>query len=168
MRNRTLRAMWRVVWLLLASWTPPMFHPWRRCLLRLFGAEVAARCDVRGSARIWYPPNLRLERGAMLAERVNCYNMAMVSVAEGALVSQGAHLCAGNHDIDDPDFQLIARPITLLAWSWVAAESFVAPGVTVGEGAVLGARAAAFSDLMPWTLYIGNPAQPKRQRTRTH
>jgi putative colanic acid biosynthesis acetyltransferase WcaF len=107
-----------------------------------------------------------MARGALIAERVNCYNMAMISLEEGALVSQGAHLCAGNHDIDDPRFQLIARPITLGRKSWIAADAFVAPGVTVGEGAVLGARAAAFRDLQPWTLYIGNPARAKRRRTK--
>ncbi|HMN15694.1 MAG TPA: hypothetical protein PKD55_25540, partial [Bellilinea sp.] len=67
---------------------------------------------------------------------------------------------------DDPAFQLIAKPIILGARSWVAAHAFVAPGVTIGEGAVLGARAVAFHDLEPWTLYIGNPAREKRPRLR--
>jgi putative colanic acid biosynthesis acetyltransferase WcaF len=160
------RATWNAVWFLFASWTPPAFHPWRRCLLRLFGAKIASVCDVRGSAKVWYPPNLRLAQGALIAERVNCYNMAMVNLGENALVSQGAHLCAGNHDIDSADFQLIAKPINLGPRSWVAADAFVAPGVTLGEGSVLGARAAAFADLQPWTLYIGNPAQAKRARKR--
>lgn len=101
---------------------------------------------------------------ALIASRVNCYNMAKVTVGERALVSQGAYLCAGNHDIDDPDFQLIAKPIVLEAYSWVASEAFVAPGVTIGEGAVLGARAVAFNDLEEWKLYLGNPATVRRNR----
>ena len=164
--NRVQRVIWNAVWTVFAAWTPPLLHPWRRFLLRLFGARVAARCDVRGSARVWLPANLELAEGAMLAERVNCYNMAMVSLDEDALVSQGAYLCAGNHDIDDADFQLVARPIHIGARCWVASEAFVAPGVTLGEGSVLGARAAAFGDLEPWMLYLGNPALPKRPRKR--
>ncbi len=164
--NRLLRACWMATWLLLASWTPPALHPWRRLLLRLFGARMGARSDVRGSARVWYPPHLRMERNTLIAERANCYNMAMITLREGALVSQGACLCAGNHDIDDADFQLIARPITLGALCWVATEAFVAPGVAIGEGAVLGARAVALTSLEPWTLYVGNPAQAKRARKR--
>lgn len=164
LRNRVHRMIWNAAWFLLASWTPPALHAWRRGLLKAFGATINGRCDVRGSARVWYPPNLRMARGSLIAERVNCYNMAMISLDEDALVSQGAHLCAGNHDIDDPAFQLIARPITLRRQCWVATESFVAPGVTIGEGAVLGARAVAFRDLEPWTLYIGNPAQIRRTR----
>ena len=105
-----------------------------------------------------------MEKGALIAAGVNCYNMALVSLGEQALVSQKAVLCAGNHRIDDPNFQLVAKPITLKARSWVATEAFVAPGVVVGEGAVLGARAVALDDLNEWTLYVGNPAVAKRIR----
>ena len=80
------------------------------------------------------------------------------------MVSQGAHLCAGNHSIDDLHFGLFYKPITLKARSWVAADAFVAPGITLEEGAVLGARGVAFTNLEAWTLYIGNPAMAKRSR----
>ena len=156
--NRLSRAIWSVCWLLLASWTPPAFYPWRRFLLKLFGARLGRLADVRGSARVWHPRNLTMGDQTLLAARVNCYNMAMVTLETGALVSQGAHLCGGTHDIRSADFQLVARPIVLGAWCWVATEAFVGPGVTVGEGAVLGARGVASRDLDPWTVYAGNPA----------
>jgi putative colanic acid biosynthesis acetyltransferase WcaF len=165
-RHRLFRALWQLSWLLLAAWTPPPFYPWRRLILRAFGAKVERLGDVRGSARVWYPPYLTLGEGALIGPGVNCYNMAPIELERFALVSQGAHLCAGNHDIDDPEFRLFSKPILLRAYSWVAAEAFVAPGVTIGEGAVLGARGVAFSDLEPWTLYVGNPATAKRKRKR--
>jgi len=90
--------------------------------------------------------------------------MDRITIGDYALVSQGAHLCAGSHDIGDPNFQLISRPIFIGSRSWVASEAFVGPGVTIGEGAVLGARAVAFKTLQPWTVYIGNPAQPLKER----
>lgn len=164
LRHRLLRAAWTVAWCALASWSPPAMRPWRRFLLRLFGATLGAKADVRGSARVWYPPNLVMGEGSLLAGGVICYNMATVTLGRGALVSQRAHLCAGTHDYDDPDFQLVAKPITLSSMCWVAAEAFVGPGVTVGEGAVLGARAVARSDLAPWTVYAGDPAVPIKTR----
>jgi putative colanic acid biosynthesis acetyltransferase WcaF len=168
LQHRMFRALWQITWLLVAAWTPPPFYAWRRLVLRAFGAKVGRLCDVRGSARVWYPPNLTLGEGALIGPKVTCYNMAPIELGRFALVSQGAHLCAGNHDIDDPDFGLFSKPIVLGAHSWVAADAFVAPGVIVGEGAVLGARGVAFSDLQPWTLYVGNPAVPKRMRKRAH
>jgi putative colanic acid biosynthesis acetyltransferase WcaF len=162
--NRILRATWNLTWMLLASWTPPQMRFWRRFLLKLFGARLGEASDVRGSARVWYPPHLRLDDRALLAERVICYNMAPITLGRAALVSQGAHLCAGSHDIASASFQLTASPITIGAGAWIAAEAFVGPGVEVGEGAVLGARSVAFRSLEAWTVYGGNPAKPLKRR----
>lgn len=162
--NRLFRALWNLSWAVLASWTPPPLRGWRRFLLKAFGAQMGAHTDVRGSARVWYPPHLHMADRTVLAERVNCYNMAPISLGQGALVSQGAHLCAGSHDISTPEFQLIAKPIVIGAKSWIAAEAFVGPGVVVGEGAVLGARGVAFTALEPWGVYAGNPAKWIKRR----
>jgi putative colanic acid biosynthesis acetyltransferase WcaF len=164
--HRAYRAVWMLSWGLLAAWTPPVFNPWRRVLLRLFGARIAGTARIHASARIWYPANLEMEDQSCLGPRVECYTMAKITLGPYALASQGAHLCAGTHDIDDPHFQLRAAPIAIGARAWIAADAFVGPGVTVGEGAVLGARGVAFSDLEPWTVYIGNPAREVRKRRR--
>jgi len=164
--HRLHRAMWNVAWLLLASWTPPFFNAWRLMLLRLFGARISSSARIRSSARIWYPPYLEMGDNACLGPRVNCYCMAPITLGAYALASQGAHLCAGTHDIDDVHFQLRAKPIVIGPRAWIAADAFVGPGVTVGEGAVLGARGVAFKDLAPWTVYVGNPIQEVRKRRR--
>jgi putative colanic acid biosynthesis acetyltransferase WcaF len=162
--NRIQRALWSVAWVALASWTPPSFFAWRAFLLRCFGADIAPTAMVRSSARIWYPPLLIMDDRATLGPQVNCYNIAPIHIKAGAIVSQGSHLCAGSHDISDPFFQLVAKPIVIGEYAWVAAEAFVGPGVTVGEGAVLGARGVAFRDLEAWTVYVGNPASAKGKR----
>jgi putative colanic acid biosynthesis acetyltransferase WcaF len=162
--QKIARVLWDVTWILLAAWTPPQFRRWRNILLRLFGANIAPTAMVYASARIWWPRNLMMAAHSCLGRGAICYNMAPVSLGEYCVVSQRAHLCAGTHDIESEDFRLIAKPIVFGAWSWIAAEAFVGPGVTVSEGAVLGARAVAFNDLTPWTVYAGNPAQPLKQR----
>lgn len=162
--HRATRAMWTLTWLLLASWTPPPLHKWRRLLLLLFGAKVARTAAIYGSARIWYPANFAAGDYARVGPRANVYSMAKIVLGNYVTISQGAHLCAGSHDIEDPHFQLVAKPIMVGARAWVAAEAFVGPGVTIGDGAVLGARGCAFRDLAPWTVYAGNPARPIKTR----
>lgn len=162
--NRLYRLAWGVTWLLLARWTPPQLRAWRRLLLRLFGAEVARTTNVYGSARIWSPANLVIGDHAAIGPGAILYSMARITIGPHAIISQRAHLCAGTHDIEDAAFQLHARPITIGARAWVAAEAFVGPGVTVGEGAVLGARGCAMRDLAPWTVFGGNPAGVLRER----
>jgi putative colanic acid biosynthesis acetyltransferase WcaF len=162
--NRLYRLVWAAAWRLLASWTPPSLVGWRRLLLRLFGARVAPTANIYSSARIWSPANLEVGDFACIGPAVTVYAMAKVIFAPYSLASQGAHFCAGAHDIEDVHFQLQARPIVIGYRAWIAAEAFVGPGVTVGEGAVLGARGCAFRDLDPWTVYVGNPARAIKQR----
>jgi len=166
LRHRVFRMIWSVTWTVLAAWTPAPLVAWRRLVLGAFGANIHPTARVYGSARIWYPPNLTMAAGAVLGPRSNCYSVARITLGDGAIVSQGAHLCTGTHDIDDPGFQLIAAPIVIGRNAWVAAEAFVGPGITIGEGAVLGARGVAFSDLVPWGVYAGNPARLLRTRQR--
>jgi len=163
-RNRLYRSVWNICWLSLASWTPPQARRWRRFLLRLFGAQIAPTATIYSSARIWAPANLVVQDYACIGPAVTIYSMARVTFEQYALASQGAHICTGTHDIDDEHFQLKAFPIVICFRAWIAAEAFVGPGVTVGEGAVLGARACAFSNLEPWMVYVGNPARPLKPR----
>ena len=167
LKHRIIRLVWNLVWTVFASWTPPFMWRWRRFLLVSFGAKMASSSDVRGSARVWYPPNLIMEHGALMAERVNCYNMNFIKLGLGALVSQGAYLCGGGHNIDDPDFQLITKPIDIAAGAWIASEAFVGPGVRVGNDAVLGARAVTFRDVPDNEVWTGNPASRIRDRRQS-
>jgi len=159
-----LRALWVVTWGLLAAWTPPVLHGWRRWLLRLFGAAIAPTARIYGSVRVWYPPNLVVGDNAVLGPGVHCYSMAPIRIGAHATVSQRAHLCAGTHDVDDAHFQLLAMPIEIGAKAWIATEAFVGPGVVVGEGAVLGARGVTVKNLDAWGIYAGNPARFIRAR----
>lgn len=162
--NRITRVAFMLVWALFCRWTPPRAHAWRAAILRLFGARIARKVAIYPSVQIWLPAHLEMHEGATLGPGVNCYAMAPITIGKGAIVSQRAVLCAGSHDYRDPAFQLITRPITIGPKAWVAAEAFVGPGVTLGEGAVLGARGVAFRDLQPWTVYAGNPCAEVARR----
>jgi putative colanic acid biosynthesis acetyltransferase WcaF len=85
-------------------------------------------------------------------------------IGSDSVVSQDAFLCASTHDVEDPYFQLLLRPILLGERCWVAAQAFVGPGVSMGDGAILSARAVLFEDADAWTIYRGNPAVRLRPR----
>lgn len=162
--NKLFRIVWQAAWLLLARWTPPPLHGWRRFVLRAFGAKVGRGARVYASVRIWHPGNLAIGDGALIGPRVRCYNQGRITIGADAVVSQDASLCASSHDLADPLFPLVLRPLAIERHAWIAAEAFVGPGVTVGEGAVLGARGVAMRDLAPWMVHSGNPAQALKPR----
>lgn len=164
LQHKLIRVLFRAVWLLFASWTPPQLRRWRLLLLRLFGAQVHPQASVRGGAKIWYPPNLEMAANSVLADGVECYNMARISLGEGAIVSQRAFLCGGTHDYTRATNPLVTRPIEIGARAWVCAEAFVSPGCVVSEGCVVGARSVVSGVLEPWGVYAGNPAQKVKTR----
>jgi putative colanic acid biosynthesis acetyltransferase WcaF len=166
--NRMARVLWGIAWLGLARFTPPVFHPWRRLLLRAFGARIGAGARVHGSAAVWLPANLELGRGVLIGPGARLYNQGPIAIGAWSVVSQRAHLCAGTHAADSSDFQLVVRPIAVGERCWIAAEAFVAPGVTMADGAVLGARGALFEDAEVDGIYRGNPAVLVRRRRARH
>ncbi len=162
--NRARRALWNLVWLLLFRPTPRPLHAWRAALLRLFGAQLGPHCHFYPSARVWAPWNLICADHVAAGPGSEIYNPATITLGSHAILSQNAYLCGATHDYDDPAFPLIAYRMTLGPYAWVCARASVAPGVNLGEGAVLGLQSVATKDLEPWTIYAGTPALPIKPR----
>ncbi|HQU09758.1 MAG: putative colanic acid biosynthesis acetyltransferase, partial [Verrucomicrobia bacterium 21-51-4] len=120
------------------------------------------------SARIWAPWNLLCEDEACIGDAVQVYNHAKIFIGKRAVVSQGCNLCTGTHDYNDPNFKLIAKPIYIGPHAWIAAESFIHPGITIGEGCVVGARSVVTHDLPEWHICVGHPCHPIKLRTRLY
>jgi putative colanic acid biosynthesis acetyltransferase WcaF len=97
---------------------------------------------------------------------VEIYNPAPITLGSHAILSQGAYVCGATHDYDDPGFPLIAFAIDIGAYAWVCARASVAPGVNVGEGAVLGLGSVATRNLDAWSVYAGTPAVKVKERQR--
>ena len=165
-RQKVGRVLW---WLVQATVFRGSFHNmygWRRLCLRCFGARLGRDVRVRPTVRVECPWNVELGDHTAVGDRANLYALAPIRVGRRVTVSQGSHLCAGTHDYDDPSLPLLRVPITVGDDAWIAADAFVGPGVEVGEGAILGARACAFKSLEPWAVYGGNPAKRLKDRQR--
>ncbi len=158
--NKLARVLWRTVAAVLfrpfgSSW----LMPWRRFILVIFKAKLGKGVQIYSSARIWAPWNLEMEDYSCIAPEVDCYNVDKIKIGRNSVVSQKAYLCTASHDITDPLHPLITAPIRIEDQAWIAADSFVGMGVNIGQGAVVGARAAVFKNVEPWTVVGGNPAK---------
>jgi putative colanic acid biosynthesis acetyltransferase WcaF len=159
-RHKLARLLWNVVYLLVYCWLPkPCFGRWRIFLLKLFGAKIGKGCSIAPSCRIWAPWNMNLSEYVCLAEGVDFYCVSPIRLEAHVTVSQRAFLCSASHDISLLSRPLIHSPIVIQKHAWVCAEAFVGTGVTIAEGAVLGARSVAMKDIEPWAVVAGIPAK---------
>lgn len=164
-KHQIIRLLWSIVWTVFARPLPRSIgRRWKRFLLCLFGAKIHPTAAVYSSAKVYYPANLVLDAYSCLASDVDCYNVDIIHIGANTTISQGAFLCTASHDITNPLNPLITAPITIEDQAWIAADAFVGMGVTIGQGAVVGARAAVFKDVEPWTVVGGNPAKFIKKR----
>jgi putative colanic acid biosynthesis acetyltransferase WcaF len=158
LRTKIRRGVWAVVRVLLFRPTPKRLgNRWRVFLLRRFGATIGARTLIVPSARILQPWLLTMGEGGAIGEDAEIYNYDRITIGAHTVISQQACLCTGTHDFTVESFPLVWRPITVGTGCWIAARAFVMPGVTIGDGTVVGACAVVTRDLPPWSVCAGNP-----------
>ena len=163
-RNLIGRVAWGVVYRLLFRPSPRPLRGWRNFLLRLFGAKIDRTANIYPKAKIWAPWNLTMGRHSCLADDVDCYCVAAIDIGDHCVVSQYSYLCGATHDHTLPTMPLRPMPIVIGSQAWIAADVFVGPGVTIGEGTVVGARSTVVGDLPAWKICVGNPAKPIKDR----
>ena len=164
--NRIRRALWNIIWIPFGYYSFRPFHAWRRLLLRIFGARIEGPSRIYPGVKIWAPWNLEIRGRACIGEGATLYNQAKIVIDHGAVISQGVHLCTGTHNYNSIHFELIAKPIHIKSHAWLAAEVFIHPGVTIGEGAVIGARSVVSDDMPDWTVCSGFPCQAIKPRNK--
>lgn len=85
----------------------------------------------------------------------------------GADVSIGpeAALLTLGHDPQSSTFADRGGKIVVGDRAWIAYRAIILPGVTIGEGAVVGAGSVVTKDVEPYTIVAGNPAQVVKERS---
>lgn len=158
------RIVWNVAYIFLFRISPKPLHAWRSFILRSFGAKIGKGVHVYPAVKIWAPWNLEIGDQTGIANNVILYSQGKIIIGKRAVISQGAHLCAGTHDYTKRGFPLITMPIYIEDEAWIAAEAFLHPGVTVGKGVIVGARSVVNKNLPELMICAGNPCRPLKPR----
>lgn len=166
LKNKISRLVWNVVWMLLFRlFVSLLFKKWRVLVLKCFGAKIEWNSHVYASVKIWAPWNLEMGTNSTFGPNVDCYNQGKISIGDNTVISQKVYLCASSHDYTKKDFPLVLKPIQIGNGVWVAADVFVGPGITIGNNAVIAARAVVTKDVEQNTIVGGNPAQFIKSRS---
>lgn len=154
-KQNLARALWlsaaRPLWVFL-----PFYRP---ALLRLFGAKVGAGCRFSGTSRVEIPWNLTIGSDVRVGDRCILLSLGLIRIGDRCVLDYGAHVCAGTHDMTDPTFPLVRTPIVIGADCFLGMQSFIGPGVTIGDGCRVLPRACVYRDAAAGSVLHGNPAR---------
>jgi putative colanic acid biosynthesis acetyltransferase WcaF len=167
-RSALIVQLWWLVQSTFFAYSPQFSYGFRRWLLRCFGARIGRGAIIRPTVTITYPWKVSIGANAWIGDDVVLYSLGNIEIGDNAVVSQRSYLCASDHDYTEPDFPIRAFKITIGREAWVAADVFIAPGVTIGDGAVIGARSSVFHDMPKGMVCFGYPCLPKKNRNINH
>lgn len=139
---------------LMNSWilspiSPRKLRPW---VLRKIGCHVGKD--------VFVGDNVRVDAG----------HADLIFIEDHVHIAGGTRLLCHQRDLskycigdDYAKLGYILKPIILKKGCLVGMESFIMPGVTVGEGAIVGAGSLVTKDVPAWTIMTGRPAKVVKQ-----
>ncbi|HXZ00173.1 MAG TPA: putative colanic acid biosynthesis acetyltransferase [Stellaceae bacterium] len=163
-RSAAFVQLWWLVEATLFRPSPQILFGWRRFLLRLFGAQIGRGVLIRPSVEIVYPWKVSIGDYSWIGDHAVLYSLGEIHIGAHSVISQRCYLCTGSHDPESAAFDIFALPIRIGSQCWLATDVFVAPGITIADAAVVGARSSVFRDLPAAMICHGSPAQPVRRR----
>jgi putative colanic acid biosynthesis acetyltransferase WcaF len=158
------RLLWDCVQATLFRLPLPKGYAWRRLLLRCFGAKLGRAAAFARSTRVFHPWLLEVGDWCAISTGVTIYNLGPITVGHHTVISQDVYLCAGTHDYTNPTLPLLRPPINVGSGVWIAAGAFICPSVTIGDNALVAARAVVTRDVPPGMIVAGNPARVVKPR----
>ncbi len=156
-RSKFVIQLWYIVSATVFRLSPHALYGWRRAVARAFGAKIGVGVKLRPSCQITYPWNVSIGDHSYVGDDTVLYSLDRIEIGAHVSVSYRTFLCTGSHDPRDPAFPLTLAPIVVEDQTWLAADVFVHPGVRIGEGSVVGARATVTRDVPANTVNGGSP-----------
>jgi putative colanic acid biosynthesis acetyltransferase WcaF len=133
-------------------------------LLRMFGARIGKNVIIKPCVNIKYPWFLQIGDETWIGENVWIDCLVKISIGANVCLSQGAVLLTGSHNYKKTAFDLITKGLILEDGVWIGAGAMVNLGITAGSHSVLTSGSVATKNLLPYSIYQGNPAVKVRER----
>jgi len=163
-RNAIIVQLWWLVQALFFRTSPQFLYGYRRFLLRMFGASIGKKVIIRPSVKITYPWKVIIGDYSWIGDDVVLYSLGDIVIGNNVVISQKSYICTASHDYLQFDFPIFAKKNSIEDGCWLATDVYVAPGVTIGKGSVIGARSSVYKDVIPNKICVGNPAKIIRDR----
>ena len=117
------------------------------------------------------PPVLHIGRHVQINDSVHIGAIEQVVIGDHTLIASRVFISDHNHgnyqvqdsastpEIPPADRPLSSRPVHIGRNVWLGEQVCILPGVTVGDGAIVGANSVVTRDIPPNSIAAGNPAR---------
>lgn len=163
-RSKYTVQIWWMVQATLFKWSPRFMFAWRRFLLRAFGAKIGQRVLIRSTVEFTYPWKVTIGHNCWIGDHCSLYSLGDITIGADVALAHGVYISTGSHDYTKPTFDIYASPVVIEDEAWIANDVFIAPGVTIGKGAVIGARSTVLENMPEGMVCVGYPAKPIKPR----
>lgn len=122
--------------------------------------SIGEYCYIGESTRIWSARSIRIGNRVLIAHNVTILDSLTHPIGAKARHEHFKHIITDGH----PDrIDLDERVVDIGDDVWVGCMSIVLRGVSLGQGAIVGAGSVVTENVPPWTLAAGNPARIIRE-----
>lgn len=115
-------------------------------------AEIG-KAEINGPARL-----LSIGKETFLG-RVKIALHDEVSIGERVCINDGVEILTASHDVNDPQWKHVKNKIIIEDYVWIGTGAMILPGVILGRGSVIGARAVVSKSVASNAIAVGNPAR---------
>lgn len=136
----------------------------RRWWYRLCGANIPDDSVVFKNADVLWPMGLEIGHGSSIGKNALADCRGGIRIGNNVTVAGSVKLITGSHNVDDPEFEAVFRPIVIHDYAWICTGAIILQGVTIGRGAVVCAGAVATHDVPAMTIVGGVPAKTIKMR----
>ena len=163
-KSKIVVQIWWIVQSTIFGLSPQFFYGWRRFLLRTFGAKIGKDVLIRSSASFTYPWNVEIGDYSWVGEECVFYSLGRITLGENVALAHKVYLNTGGHDYTRDTFDIFAKAIVVEDECWLTNDVYIAPGVTIGKGTIIGARSTVLNSLPGGKVCVGAPAKPIKNR----
>ncbi len=145
-------------------------HAW---LHRLLGVRIGAGTSVLMGCRFYFYRLLGRGAGGLVIGENSIINRGCyfdmrggIRIGNNVSISPEVSMITSEHLVDDPEFGIQDKSITVEDRAWIGSRVTLLPGVCIGEGAVVAAGAVVAKDVEPFEVVGGTPAKKIKERNR--
>ena len=140
--------------------------------------EVGDHCRIDDFSFIFGGKGIRVGRYVHICSFVSIIGGGELIIGDYAGLSAGARLMTGTEHYDGGARMSAALPeeqrnvermkVVIEKDAFIGTNAVIHPGVTIGEGAVIGSCSLVLEDCEPWTVYVGIPCKAIGKRPRVN